>query len=62
MDSDQKNSPAVGTAEARLEKMDERHVNFTECNGFNFHFSNVSKFQRFKDSQSIHVSVTFVGP
>jgi hypothetical protein len=37
VDGDQKNATAVGAAEARLEKMNERHVNFTKGNGFNFH-------------------------
>ena len=42
VDGDQQNAAAVGAAEARLEKVDERHLNFAECDGFNFH----GRFQR----------------
>ena len=37
MDGDEKNAAAVGATKARLEKVDERHLNFTESDGFNFH-------------------------
>jgi hypothetical protein len=37
VDRYQQNAAAVSTAEARLEKMDERHVNFAQGDGFNFH-------------------------
>src|SRR5258708_9379675 len=37
VDGDQENAAAVGTAKARLEKVDERHVDFAERDGFNFH-------------------------
>ena len=37
MNGDQQNAAAVGTAKARLEKVDERHVNFAERDGFDFH-------------------------
>ena len=33
----QKNSPAKGAFDARLEKVDERHLNFAKGDGFNFH-------------------------
>ena len=36
MNRQKKNTAAVGTAEARLEKMDERHADFAERDGFNF--------------------------
>jgi hypothetical protein len=37
VDGNQKNSATVKATETRLEKMDERHLNFAECDGFNFH-------------------------
>ena len=33
----QKNSAAESALKARLEKIDERHLNFAEGDGFNFH-------------------------
>jgi hypothetical protein len=41
---EQKNAAAVGTSEARLEEMDERHVNFAESDGFNLHNLETNKF------------------
>jgi hypothetical protein len=37
MDGQQKDSAAESAFEARLEKVDERHLNFTEGDGFNLH-------------------------
>src|SRR5580765_3146599 len=37
VDGHQENAAAVGATKARLEKVDERHLNFTQSNGFNFH-------------------------
>src|SRR5579862_2376364 len=37
MHRNQENPAAVGTAEARLEKVDERHLNLAKGNGFDFH-------------------------
>src|SRR5579862_2918372 len=37
LDIQQQYAAAVKTAEARLEKMDERHLNFTQSDAFNFH-------------------------
>src|SRR5580765_4379219 len=37
MDGHEKNAAAVGATETRLEKMDERHLNLTQCDGFYFH-------------------------
>jgi hypothetical protein len=37
MSGEQQNAAAVGTSKARLEKMDERHVNFADCDGFDLH-------------------------
>ena len=34
-----KDATAVEMSETRLEKMDERHVNFTESDGFDFHWN-----------------------
>jgi hypothetical protein len=47
MNGDQENTAAIGTAETRFEEVDERHVNFAERDGFNFHDSSfkVTKFQ-----------------
>ena len=37
MHGDQHDAAGVGAAEARLKKMDERHLQFAEGDGFNFH-------------------------
>ena len=37
MHGDQQDAAAVGASKAGLEKMDERHVNFAERDGFNLH-------------------------
>ena len=34
---DQHDAPGVGAPKARLEEVDERHVQFAKSNGFNFH-------------------------
>ena len=39
MHGDQQNAAAVGASETRLKKMDERHVNLAQRDGFNFHSS-----------------------
>jgi len=45
----QENAAAVKAVEARLEEMDERHLNFAEGDGFDSH---VSKFQSFRVSET----------
>src|SRR5581483_12148332 len=37
MHCNQENPSAVGAPKAGLKKVDQRHVNLTECNGFDFH-------------------------
>src|ERR1700734_2522935 len=37
VDRNQKNAAAISAAEAGLKKVDQRHLNFAECDGFNFH-------------------------
>src|SRR6266853_2859835 len=37
LDGEQQDAAAIETAEARLKKMDERHLDFAQGNGFNFH-------------------------
>ena len=37
VNGDQQNAATVGTAKARLEKMNERHTDFAEGDGFYFH-------------------------
>ena len=39
VDGEQQNAAAVDAAEARLEEVDQRHLNFAESDGFNFHRS-----------------------
>jgi hypothetical protein len=38
MDGDEKDLTAVGTAEARLKKVDEWHPDFAQSNSFDFHW------------------------
>src|SRR5581483_2463055 len=37
MHCNQENPSAVGAPKAGFKKVDQRHVNLTECNGFDFH-------------------------
>src|ERR1039458_9679652 len=45
MRGEQKDAAAVGASKARLEEMDERHVNLAESDGFNLHNSRASAFR-----------------
>src|SRR5271166_808308 len=38
----QENTAAISSAKTRLKKMDERHVNFAECDGFEFHIKPIN--------------------
>jgi hypothetical protein len=40
---DQKNAAVVEAAEARLEEVDERHLNLAERDGFNFHSKSLTR-------------------
>src|SRR5579863_9835653 len=40
VDGQQKNAPAEGAFKARLEKLDERHLDFAKGDSFNFHSLN----------------------
>jgi hypothetical protein len=45
VNSNQEDRPVISTPKARLKKMNERHVDLTQCDGFDFHLSRVSKWQ-----------------
>jgi hypothetical protein len=48
----EKNSAVIEAVKARLEKVDERQMDFTQRDGFNFH-GEVSRFQMFKVSKTL---------
>ena len=50
---EQQNAAAIGASKARLKKMDERHVNFAEGDGFNLHRSVSSTEYRYREKNPL---------
>ena len=50
LDADQQNRPAINAPKARLKKMHEWHMNFTQSDGFNLHY--VCEFSRCRRSST----------